>query len=157
SVPVTVVGKVFSFDLAVVRAQGVSDLTPVQLGSSGNVRVGQAVVAIGSPLGLSGTVTSGIISAVARPVTASGESRNQNTVLDAIQTDAAINPGNSGGPLVDMQGRVIGINTAIASLGGVEGQAGSIGLGFAIPIDQARRIANQLIHDGRATQAILGV
>jgi putative serine protease PepD len=159
SVPVQLVGRVFSFDLAVVRAQGVSGLTPVQLGSSGNVRVGQAVVAIGSPLGLSGTVTSGIISALARPVRAGGESEgtNQATVLDAIQTDAAINPGNSGGPLVDMQGRVIGINTAIASLGVGEGQAGSIGLGFAIPIDQARRIANELIHNGRAAQAVLGV
>jgi putative serine protease PepD len=156
SVPVQTVGTAPTFDLAVVRAQGASGLTPAQLGSSSNVRVGQEVVAIGSPLGLSGTVTSGIISALARPVVAGGEGSGQDTVLDAIQTDAAINPGNSGGPLADMQGRVIGINTAIASLGVGDGQTGSIGLGFAIPIDQARRIANELIHNGRATQAILG-
>jgi putative serine protease PepD len=114
------------------------------------------VVAVGSPLGLSGTVTSGIISALDRPVRAGGEGSGQDTVLDAIQTDAAINPGNSGGPLTDMQGRVIGINSAIASLG-VGNQVGSIGLGFAIPIDQAKRIGSELLHNGRATQAILGV
>ncbi len=157
SVPVDIVGRAPSFDLAVVRAQGVSGLTPAQLGSSSNLRVGQEVVAIGSPLGLSGTVTSGIISALDRPVRAGGEGSGQETVLDALQTDAAINPGNSGGPLTDMQGRVIGINSAIASLGFGNGQAGSIGLGFAIPIDQARRIADELVHNGQATQAILGV
>jgi putative serine protease PepD len=157
SVPVQIVGRAPSFDLAVVRAQGVTGLVPAQLGSSANVRVGQEVVAIGSPLGLSGTVTSGIISALDRPVRAGGEGSGQETVLDAIQTDAAINPGNSGGPLTDMQGRVIGINSAIASLGFGGGQAGSIGLGFAIPIDQARRIANELVHTGHATQALLGV
>jgi putative serine protease PepD len=157
SVPVQIVGRAPSFDLAVVRAQGVNGLTPAELGSSSNLRVGQEVVAIGSPLGLSGTVTSGIVSALDRPVRAGGEGSGQDTVLDAIQTDAAINPGNSGGPLVDMQGRVIGINSAIASLGFGNGQAGSIGLGFAIPIDQARRIGNELVHNGQATQAILGV
>lgn len=157
SVPVQIVGRAPSFDLAVVRAQGVTGLVPAQLGSSANVRVGQEVVAIGSPLGLSGTVTSGIISALDRPVRAGGEGSGQETVLDALQTDAAINPGNSGGPLTDMQGRVIGINSAIASLGFGGGQAGSIGLGFAIPIDQARRIANELVHNGHATQALLGV
>jgi putative serine protease PepD len=157
SVPVQIVGRAPSFDLAVVRAQGLTGLTPVELGSSSTIRVGQGVVAIGSPLGLSGTVTSGIISALDRPVRAGGEGSGQETVLDAIQTDAAINPGNSGGPLVDMQGRVIGINSAIASLGSGSGQAGSIGLGFAIPIDQARRIGNELVHNGQATQAILGV
>jgi putative serine protease PepD len=157
SVPIQIVGRAPSFDLAVVRAQNVSNLNPVQLGSSSSVRVGQEVVAIGSPLGLSGTVTSGIISALERPVRAGGEGSGQDTVLDALQTDAAINPGNSGGPLTDMQGRVIGINSAIASLGAGNGQVGSIGLGFAIPIDQARRIANELVHTGHATQAILGV
>jgi len=157
SVPVQIVGKAPSFDLAVVRAQGVTGLTPVQLGSSTNIRVGQQVVAIGSPLGLSGTVTHGIISALDRPVRAGGQGSGQDTVLDAIQTDAAINPGNSGGPLTDMQGRVIGINSAIASLGSDLSQSGSIGLGFAIPIDQARRIADELIHNGHATQALLGV
>ncbi|MGH3887591.1 MAG: trypsin-like peptidase domain-containing protein [Pseudonocardiaceae bacterium] len=157
SAPVEIVGRAPSFDLAVVRAQDLNGLTQAQLGSSEDVRVGQEVVAIGSPLGLSGTVTSGIISALERPVRAGGERSGQDTVLDAIQTDAAINPGNSGGPLTDMQGRVIGINTAIASLGLGEGQAGSIGLGFAIPIDQARRIANELVRTGQASQAILGV
>jgi putative serine protease PepD len=157
SVPVQIVGRAPSFDLAVVRAQGVGGLSLVQLGSSSALRVGQQVVAIGSPLGLSGTVTSGIISALQRPVRAGGEASGQDTVLDAIQTDAAINPGNSGGPLTDMAGRVIGINSAIASLGFGDGQSGSIGLGFAIPIDQARRIADELIHTGHATQALLGV
>ncbi|MGH3752528.1 MAG: S1C family serine protease [Pseudonocardiaceae bacterium] len=157
SVPVEIVGRAPSFDLAVVRAQGVNGLTPAQLGSSGTIRVGQEVVAIGSPLGLSGTVTSGIVSAVDRPVRTGGERSGQESVLNAIQTDAAINPGNSGGPLTDMQGRVIGINTAIASLGSRNGQVGSIGLGFAIPIDQAKRIANELVRSGQATQAILGV
>ncbi|MGH3852068.1 MAG: S1C family serine protease [Pseudonocardiaceae bacterium] len=158
TVPVQIVGRAPSFDLAVVRAQGVSGLTPAQLGSSNNLLVGQPVVAIGSPLGLSGTVTSGIVSALDRPVLAGGEGSGQETVLDAIQTDAAINPGNSGGPLTDMQGRVIGINSAIASLGvGASGQPGSIGLGFAIPIDQARRIATELLYNGQATQSVLGV
>jgi putative serine protease PepD len=157
SAPVEIVGRAPSFDLAVVRAQGVNGLTQAQLGSSSGVRVGQEVVAIGSPLGLSGTVTTGIVSALERPVRAGGERSGQDTVLDAIQTDAAINPGNSGGPLTDMQGRVIGINTAIASFAVANGQAGSIGLGFAIPIDQARRIANELVRTGQATQAILGV
>ena len=157
SAPVEIVGRAPSFDLAVVRAQGLNDLTPAQLGTSRDVRVGQEVVAIGSPLGLSGTVTSGIISALDRPVRAGGEGSGQETVLDAIQTDAAINPGNSGGPLTNMQGHVIGINTAIASLGVANGQAGSIGLGFAIPIDQVKRIANELVRTGQATQAILGV
>ncbi len=157
SVPVQIIGRAPSFDLAVVRAQGVNGLVPAQLGTSGTVRVGQEVVAVGSPLGLSGTVTSGIISALDRPVRAGGEGSGQDTVLDAIQTDAAINPGNSGGPLTDMQGRVIAINTAIASLSSGTGEVGSIGLGFAIPIDQARRIANELVHTGQATSAILGV
>ncbi|MDQ2882788.1 MAG: trypsin-like peptidase domain-containing protein [Actinomycetota bacterium] len=157
SVPVQIVGRAPTFDLAVVRAQGVNGLTPAQLGTSSTVRVGQEVVAVGSPLGLSGTVTSGIISALDRPVRAGGEGSSQDTVLDAIQTDAAINPGNSGGPLTDMQGRVIAINSAIAALGSGTGQVGSIGLGFAIPIDQARRIANELVHTGQATSAILGV
>ena len=162
SVPVQIVGRAPTFDLAVVRAQGVNGLIPAQLGTSSNVRVGQEVVAVGSPLGLSGTVTSGIISALDRPVRAGGDGSTaqgspQDPVLDALQTDAAINPGNSGGPLTDMQGRVIGINSAIAALSSGTGQVGSIGLGFAIPIDQARRIANELVHTGQATSAILGV
>jgi putative serine protease PepD len=155
----TVVGTDTSSDIAVVKADGVSDLTPITLGSSANLKVGQDVVAIGSPLGLEGTVTTGIISALNRPVAAGGDIRNQNTVLDAIQTDAAINPGNSGGALVNMNGELVGVNSAIATLGGdsADPQSGSIGLGFAIPIDQAKRIADELIQNGNASHASLGV
>jgi putative serine protease PepD len=155
----TVVGTDPSSDIAVVRAQDASGLTPITLGSSANLRVGQDVVAIGSPLGLEGTVTTGIISALNRPVAAGGDASNQNTVLDAIQTDAAINPGNSGGALVNMNGELVGINSAIATLGGgaAAAQSGSIGLGFAIPIDQAKRISDELIQTGTASHASLGV
>ena len=156
--PVQVVGTDPGADLAVVRAQGVSGLTPATLGSSASLQVGQEVVAVGSPLGLSGTVTTGIVSALQRPVATGGAQSGQATVLDAIQTDAAINPGNSGGALVDMQGRVVGITSAIASLGQSSGgPSGSIGLGFAIPIDQAARIGNELVTQGFATRAVLGV
>ena len=162
TVPFTVVGTDPAGDIAVVRAQGVSGLTPITLGSSADVKVGQDVVAIGSPLGLQGTVTTGIISALDRPVSAGGDSSGQVTVLDAIQTDAAINPGNSGGALVNMNGELIGVNSAIATLGGgeqssPEAQSGSIGLGFAIPADQAKRIADELISTGTATHGSLGV
>jgi putative serine protease PepD len=155
----TVVGTDPSSDIAVVKADGVSDLTPITIGSSANLKVGQDVVAIGSPLGLEGTVTTGIISALNRPVAAGGDIKNQNTVLDAIQTDAAINPGNSGGALVNMNGELVGVNSAIATLGGdsADAQSGSIGLGFAIPIDQAKRIADELIKGGSASHASLGV
>jgi putative serine protease PepD len=156
----TVLGTDPSSDIAVVRAQDASGLTPITLGASGNLRVGQDVVAIGSPLGLEGTVTTGIISALNRPVAAGGDAQNQNTVLDAIQTDAAINPGNSGGALVNMSGELVGVNSAIATLGGDAGpaaQSGSIGLGFAIPVDQAKRIADELIQSGTASHASLGV
>jgi putative serine protease PepD len=155
-----IVGTDPSSDIAVVRAQNASGLTPITVGSSANLRVGQDVVAIGSPLGLEGTVTTGIVSALNRPVAAGGDAKNQNTVLDAIQTDAAINPGNSGGALVNMNGELVGINSAIATLGGDAGpdaQGGSIGLGFAIPIDQAKRIADELIQNGSAAHASLGV
>jgi putative serine protease PepD len=158
--PFTVVGTDPSSDIAVVRAQGVSGLTPITIGSSSNLKVGQDVVAVGSPLGLEGTVTSGIISALNRPVAAGGDAGDQNSVLDAIQTDAAINPGNSGGALVNMNGELVGINSAIASLGdtsGPQAQSGNIGLGFAIPADQAKRIADELIQTGTATHASLGV
>lgn len=157
--PFTVVGTDPATDIAVVRAQGVSGLTPITLGSSSSLRVGQDVVAIGSPLGLEGTVTTGIVSALNRPVAANGDASNQNTVLDAIQTDAAINPGNSGGALVNMSGELVGVNSAIATLGGdsPESQSGSIGLGFAIPVDQAKRIADELIAKGSASHASLGV
>ena len=129
----------------------------MQFGDSDKVAVGDAVIAIGSPLGLAGTVTSGIISAKNRPVTA-GNGSGESSFISALQTDAAINPGNSGGPLVDATGAVIGVNSAIASLGSAfGGQSGSIGLGFAIPINQARKTADQLIKNGFATYPILGV
>ena len=159
--PFTVVGADPSSDIAVVRVDGLSGLAPIALGSSKDLKVGQNVVAVGSPLGLEGTVTSGIVSALDRPVSTGGGSEGQATVLDAIQTDAAINPGNSGGALVNMKGELIGVNSAIASLGGGQssagGQSGSIGLGFAIPVDQAKRIADELVSTGTATHASLGV
>ena len=157
----SVVGADPSSDIAVVRAEGLSGLTPITLGSSKDLKVGQNVVAIGSPLGLQGTVTTGIISALNRPVSAGGGPSDQGAVLSAIQTDAAINPGNSGGALVNMNGELIGVNSAIASLGGGDpsggGQSGSIGLGFAIPVDQAKRVADELTSTGAATHASLGV
>lgn len=154
--PATVVGRDGSYDLAVLKIAR-TGLTALQFGDSDKVAVGDPVIAIGSPLGLAGTVTLGIISAKDRPVTA-GESATENSFINAIQTDAAINPGNSGGPLVDATGAVIGVNSAIASLGSVMGsQSGSIGLGFAIPINQARRTAEQLIKTGKATYPVMGV
>jgi putative serine protease PepD len=158
--PFTIVGADASSDIAVVRVQGISGLTPITVGTSANLRVGQNVVAVGSPLGLEGTVTTGIVSALDRPVATGGDAGNQNTVLDAIQTDAAINPGNSGGALVNMNGDLVGVNSAIATMGGndsADAQSGSIGLGFAIPIDQAKRIADELIATGTASHASLGV
>jgi putative serine protease PepD len=162
TVPFTVVGTDPADDIAVVKAQGVSGLTPITMGSSKDLKVGQNVVAIGSPLGLEGTVTTGIISALDRPVTTGDESTGQHSVMNAIQTDAAINPGNSGGALVNMNGELIGVNSAIASMGGggpqsAGVQSGSIGLGFAIPADQAKRIADELVSNGTATHASLGV
>ena len=139
------VGRDPTTDLAVIKVTH-SPLTVATLGTSGNVAVGDAVIAIGSPLGLQGTVTTGIVSALDRAVHVNGEGSDASTVIDAIQTDAAINPGNSGGALVNAAGAVIGIPSAIASLGSTSGgQSGSIGLGFAIPIDEARSIATQLI------------
>ncbi|MUM15572.1 PDZ domain-containing protein [Mycobacterium sp. CBMA271] len=158
--PFTVVGIDPGTDIAVVRIGGASGLTPIAIGSSANLVVGQSVVAIGSPLGLDGTVTTGIVSSLNRPVFTAGQAGNQDTVLDAIQTDAAINPGNSGGALVNLNSELVGINSAIATMGGDssgETQGGSIGLGFAIPVDQAKRIADQLIANGHATHASLGV
>jgi putative serine protease PepD len=160
--PFTVVGTDPTGDLAVVRAQGVSGLTPIAIGSSKDVKVGEQVVAIGSPLGLQGTVTDGIVSALDRPVAAGDGGSGNVTVLNAIQTDAAINPGNSGGALVNMNGELIGVNSAIAGMGGGDGgsgggQSGSIGLGFAIPADQAKRIADELVSTGTASHGSLGV
>ncbi|MFD7532504.1 S1C family serine protease [Streptomyces sp. NPDC059849] len=158
-----VVGKDSGYDLAVVKVTGVSGLKPLPLGNSDNVRVGDPVVAIGAPFDLSNTVTSGIISAKDRPITAGGEKGDGSDIsyVDALQTDAPINPGNSGGPLVDADAHVIGINSAIraADSGASEegGQAGSIGLGFAIPINQGKRVAEELINTGRATHPVIGV
>jgi S1-C subfamily serine protease len=143
-----IVGRDPVTDLAVLDVDDVEDLQPIEPGRSRDVRVGDAVIAIGSPLGLSGTVTTGIVSALGRTVRTSPEA----PLLGAIQTDAAINPGNSGGALVDAQGRLIGINTAISSTTG-----GSVGLGFAIPADEARSVAEELIRTGRATHPSLGV
>lgn len=150
----TIIGRDASYDLAVLKIIA-SNLTALQFGDSDKVAVGDPVIAVGSPLGLSGTVTLGIISAKNRPVTTGGSSA-ENSFINALQTDAAINPGNSGGPLVDLTGAVIGVNSAIASLGSAA-QPGSIGLGFAIPINQARTTADQLIKNGKATYPILGV
>ncbi|WP_405548612.1 trypsin-like peptidase domain-containing protein [Streptomyces globisporus] len=158
------VGKDSGYDLAVVRVRGVSGLKPLPLGNSDNVRVGDPVVAIGAPFDLSNTVTSGIISAKQRPITAGGEKGDGSDIsyVDALQTDAPINPGNSGGPLVDSKAHVIGINSAIRAAdsgGGPEsgGQSGSIGLGFAIPINQGKRVAEELISTGKATHPVIGV
>ena len=150
------VGRDVSYDLAVIKIK-VTDAPALQLGDSDAVQVGDGVIAIGSPLGLTGTVTSGIVSAKNRPVTSGGGTR-ESSFINAIQTDAAINPGNSGGPLVDLSGAVIGINSAIATTGSsFGGQSGSIGLGFAIPINQARKTADQLIKNGSSTYPIMGV
>ncbi|MGZ4644044.1 MAG: S1C family serine protease [Blastococcus sp.] len=151
-----IVGRDPSSDIAVLKVEK-PGLVTATLGSSKDVVVGDPVVAIGSPLGLAGTVTSGIVSALDRPVRLSGEGSDTNAVIDAVQTDAPINPGNSGGALVDATGAVIGINSAIASLGGNGTTAGSIGLDFAIPIDTVRQIAQELISTGKAVHASLGV
>jgi S1-C subfamily serine protease len=153
--PARIVGRDPKTDLAVVKVE-VANLTVAQLGRSSALKQGDPVIAIGSPLGLAGTVTSGIISAVDRPVRLEAEGGQGNAVIDAIQTDAAINPGNSGGPLVDAAGAVVGINTAIRTLG-TSDSGGSIGLGFAIPIDSARTIAQELIRTGHYQHPELGV
>ena len=152
--PAQLVGANPGYDLAVIKAD--RDGLPVStLGRSADVNVGDTAIAIGSPLGLQGTVTSGIVSSLDRPVTAGGQ--GETSFINAIQTDAAVNPGNSGGPLVDGEGRVIGVNSAIATLGaGAGGQAGSIGLGFAIPIDTAQRIADELIQTGSSSTPVIG-
>ena len=162
----TVVGTDPSTDLAVILMKGATDLSPATLGDSDAVQVGAPVMAVGNPLGLAGTVTTGIVSALDRPVTTSDESSGglaaqgggTPVVTNAIQTDAAVNPGNSGGALVDASGRVIGITSSIASLGQSSGgQSGSIGLGFSIPINEAKSIADQLLADGKAQHPFLGI
>lgn len=149
----TIVGRDPMYDIAVLSIK-TANLPTIAIGDSSKVSVGDPVLAIGSPLGLASTVTSGIISALNRPVTAGSE--GSESYVNAIQTDAAINPGNSGGALVDSQGRIIGVNSAIATLssGGV---SGSIGLGFSIPINEAKRVIDEIIATGKSTRPLLGV
>ncbi len=151
----TLVGRSVSYDIAILKVNA-TDLPTATLGNSDSVVIGDASIAIGSPLGLEGTVTSGIISALRRPVTAGGQ--GESSYISALQTDAAINPGNSGGPLVNGEGQVIGVNSAIATLGSTQGgQTGSIGLGFAIPINNAKRIADEIIATGKSQVPVIGV
>jgi putative serine protease PepD len=151
----TIVGRNTSYDLAVLKIAR-TGLAAVTLGDSGAVKVGDAAIAIGAPLGLDGTVTAGIISSLDRPVTAGGS--GEMAYINAIQTDAAINPGNSGGPLLDGAGRVIGVNSAMATLvSAISGEGGSIGLGFAVPINSAKRISEELIDTGDSRTPIIGV
>lgn len=151
----TLVGTAPDTDLAVIKVAASADLKPATFAKSAELTVGQAVVAVGAPLGLSDTVTSGIVSNTKRPVRSG---TNNDAVYLAVQTDAAINPGNSGGPLVDLNGSVVGINSAIASTGSAEGgTGGNIGIGFAIPADVATRVADQLIENQSAPRATLGV
>ncbi|WP_225753830.1 S1C family serine protease [Actinotalea sp. Marseille-Q4924] len=152
--PAEIVGRTPEYDLAVIRVDR-TGLTPLALADSDAVVVGDPVIAIGAPLGLQSTVTTGIVSALNRPVTAGNQ--DETAFINAIQTDAAINPGNSGGPLVDADGQVVGINSAIAQPPGLGAAGGSIGLGFAIPSNQARRTAEELIETGRATYPVIGV
>ena len=150
----TVVGTDPSSDLAVLQAEGVSGLAAAVFADSDELVVGQAVLAVGAPLGLSSTVTEGIVSTLDRPVR-TGDGASEQSVIDAVQTDAAINPGNSGGALVDLAGRVVGVNSAIATAG--SGSTGNIGVGFAIPSNEAVEVAEQLLADGTADHPLLGV
>ncbi|WP_028659115.1 S1C family serine protease [Nocardioides insulae] len=142
------------YDIAVLSVPSAKDLAPAALGSADALKVGEPVVAIGSPLGLSSTVTSGIVSALQRPVT-TGDTSDDLSYINAIQTDAAINPGNSGGPLTNMLGQVVGVNTAIATAGGM-GDSGNIGVGFAIPVEQVKVTAQQIIDNGEARYPVIG-
>jgi putative serine protease PepD len=150
------VGRSPTYDLAVLYVENGPDLPPASLGASQSLHVGDPVVAFGSPLGLSSTVTAGIVSALNRPVT-TGDSNDELSYISAVQTDAAINPGNSGGPLVNLQGQVVGVNSAIATTGGaVQGQAGNIGVGFAIPVEQVKLTADQILRTGEARYPVIG-
>ncbi|PVG81795.1 hypothetical protein DDE18_16355 [Nocardioides gansuensis] len=153
----TVVGRSPVYDLAILELEGAEGLVPAALGESESLQVGDPVVAFGSPLGLSQTVTAGIVSALDRPVT-TGDEDNQASYINAVQTDAAINPGNSGGPLVNLAGEVVGVNSAIATTGGGFGGegAGNIGVGFAIPIEQVRTTADQILSTGEARYPVIG-
>ncbi|MEO9323110.1 trypsin-like peptidase domain-containing protein [Nocardioides sp. C4-1] len=153
---VTIVGRSPVYDLAVLQLPDDVDLEPAALGASRFLRVGDGVVAIGSPLGLSATVTSGIVSALNRPVS-TGRQSDETSYINAVQTDAAINPGNSGGPLVNLRGQVVGVNSAIATSGGAtNGEAGNIGVGFAIPVEQVRITADQILKTGEARYPVIG-
>lgn len=145
--PFTIVGTDPANDIAVVRAKGVTGLIPITFGSSSALRVGQHVVALGAPLGLQGTVTNGVVSALHRPLDSAGNTDGPAVVADAIQTDAGMNPGSSGGALVDATGALVGLNTAIASLkdGSACASRGSIGVNFAIPAEHAVEVANRII------------
>ena len=151
--PATIVGRDIAYDLAVLRVK-TGNLPVIKLGDSAKISVGDPVIAIGSPLGLASTVTSGIISAFNRPVITG--STGSESYVNAIQTDAAINPGNSGGALVDAAGKLIGVNSAIATLSS-GGTSGSIGLGFSIPINEAKRVIEEIISTGKSTRPVLGV
>ena len=152
----TIRGRDIAYDLAVLQIPK-GNLPVMEIGDSSKVVIGDLSIAVGSPLGLSGTVTSGIISALNRPVT-TGNTTSTESYIDAIQTDAAVNPGNSGGPLVNGQGQMVGVNSAIASLAdSATGQAGSIGLGFSIPVNQAMRVAREIIETGKSTRPLMGV
>jgi putative serine protease PepD len=157
-----VIGKAQGYDVAVIKLKDAGDreLNPLPLGKSEEVKVGDATIAIGAPFGLSGTVTTGIVSAENRPVASSDGQGSNASYMNALQTDASINPGNSGGPLLNAQGAVIGVNSAIQSAGGDgglgQGQSGSIGLGFAIPVNQAKRVATQLIKTGVPVYPVIG-
>jgi putative serine protease PepD len=159
TVPATLVGRDILTDLAVLKVNPPFDLKAIALGSSSSLRVGQPVVALGAPLGLSGTVTSGIVSALDRTVEVPAENDSTALLVSAVQTDAAINPGNSGGALVNCSGELVGIPTAGATVPTSSGEAsgGNIGLGFAIPVNVAKTIANEIIANGRATHAYFGV
>lgn len=154
----SLVGRSPSYDLAVIKVKADDQLRPLELGDSRSAAVGAPVVAVGSPLGLPGTVTQGIVSALERPVTVneSGSADAPTAYIDGIQTDAPINPGNSGGPLVDAGARVIGVNSAILTLSSGQGQTGNIGIGFAIPVNQAKTIGDLLVKDGKATYPVVG-
>ncbi|WP_243058821.1 S1C family serine protease [Nocardioides sp. SR21] len=155
--PAEILGTDPLTDTAVIKAQDVSGLTPATIGKSSDLKVGEGVVAIGSPFGLESTVTSGIVSALNRPVDVGSDAENNSTTYPAIQTDAAINPGNSGGALVDMNGNVVGINSSIRTASTSEEAAGSIGLGFAIPIDFVLPIVDQMSNGATPTHARLGI
>lgn len=157
SAPAEVLGADPLTDTAVIKAEGVSDLTPATIGKSADLQVGEGVVAIGSPFGLESTVTSGIVSALNRPVDVGSDDQGNRTTYPAIQTDAAINPGNSGGALVDLAGNVVGINSSIRTASGSTEQGGSIGLGFAIPIDEVMPIVEQMRNGETPTHARLGI